>query len=514
MTKNASELLNSHRVIHDAKSAELSENNRRIVTFVEKAISDADVYINGNDYISKAQDADHKLNEILKKQVETTYYKLSYMETEPNIASITSLFTNSNEIALTHVSNGANKLALSDIEQYISNNPASSRMTLKSIITTYTAAPYGFTELDIGWLLGSLFKDKKIAFSMSNRAISILDSKPDELTGYLTKREYQDRLIIEPKKHISEKQTKILKELMNDLFACSLNTDDDEKSAADFRIEAEKHLDLIKEYLREYDYNPSLPGKNILEQGKDYMEKICSFTNYTHLYDYTEKHFDDLMDYSHDSKDVIDFHKGEQKVIFKKALELTSLYESSKNYITEDAIINQVSIMQSILQQTNPWSSVPMLKMANTTFETEYSKILDKAKKEERATIQADLVSIQEYLSQNNCTDTFGIQSKYDDIVNRLDESNDIAKVKSFSAESTTVKSGLVAQIAQSLVKTTPTELGATPKFSKTIHFNTVVTNKVVQINTEDDINQFTAEIAAALKDQLKNNAGGITVLL
>ena len=72
----------------------------------------------------------------------------------------------------------------------------------------------------------------------------------------------------------------------------------------------------------------------------------------------------------------------------------------------------------------------------------------------------------------------------------------------------------MVAQIAQSLVKATPAEPGAAPKLSKTVHFNTVIANKVVQINSEDDINQFTTQVAAALKDQLKNNAGGITVLL
>ena len=266
--------------------------------------------------------------------------------------------------------------------------------------------------------------------------------------------------------------------------------------------------------MREYDYNPSLPGKDILEQGKDFMEKICSFTIYTQLYDYTEKHYDDLMDYAQDSKDVIDFHKGEQKIIFKKALELKVLYESSKNYITEDVLTNQISNMQTILQQKNPWSSIPMLKMAGTTFETEYTKLLDKAKSDEEATVQTDLASVNEYLTQNNCTDTFGIQTKYDDIITRLKASNDIAKVKSFSSESATVKSGLIAQIAQSLVKASPAEPGQALKLSKPVHLNTVVSNKVVQINSDNDITKLTTELAAALKDQLKNNPGGITVLL
>ena len=514
MTKNASELLNSHRIIHDAKAAELSDKSRRIVTFVEQAISGSDVFIKGNDYVARAQDADQKLNEILKKKVEDVYYKLCYMESEPNAASITAIFTTSNQLGLTGGYSGVNKLALSDMEKYISDNPSGNRMTLKSIIATYTDAPYGFTELDIGWLVGTLFKENKISFSISNKAISVLESKPDELTGYLTKHEYQDRLIIETKKHISDKQAKILKDLMNDLFGCSLNTDDDEKAATDFRNEAGETLEKLKNYLYEYDYNPNLPGKEILEKGKLFMEKICSFTIYYQLYDYVEKFFDDLMDYAQDSKDVIDFHTGEQKVIFKKSLELKQLYESSKNYITEDVLINQISNMENILQQKNPWSSIPMLKMANTTFETEYSKLLKKAKEEERKTIEADLASINDYLTQNSCTDTFGIKEKYDDILNRLEVSNDIAKVKAFSAESTTVKTGLIAQISQSLIKAKPSQSGQAPKLSKPVHFNTVISNKVVQINSEEDIIQFTTEITAALKDQLKNNSGGITVLL
>lgn len=516
MTKNASELLNSHRAVHDAKAAELSEKSRRVVTFVEKAIGEADVFINGDDYVSKAQNAEQKLNEVLKKQVETTYYKLSYMETEPNQTSITSIFTNKNTLGLTGGSDGTNKLALDDLEQFIRYNPsaASTRMTFKSIIAQYTAAPYGFTEIDIGWLTGTLFKNNKIAFSIANKAISVLDASPDELTNYLTKREYQDRLIIESKKHISDKQLKILKDLMNELFGKSVNTDDDEKSAADFREEASKALDDIKTYLRDYDYNPELPGKELLEKGKDFMEKIRTFTIYTQLYDFLENHFDDLMDYAEDSKNVFDFHKGEQKNIFQSSLQLKTLYANSKNYIVNDTLANQISVIENILQQTNPWSSIPMLKVANSTFDTEYTKLLTKAKAEEKSAVQADLDSINDYLKQNNCTDTFGIQTKYDDILNRLDLSNDIAKVKSFSAESSTVKTGLVAQIAQSLVKATPADPGAAPKLSKTIHFNTVLSNKVVQINTEDDIDQFTTQIAAALKDQLKNNAGGITVLL
>ena len=69
-----------------------------------------------------------------------------------------------------------------------------------------------------------------------------------------------------------------------------------------------------------------------------------------------------------------------------------------------------------------------MLKVANSTFDTEYTKLLTKAKAEEKSAVQADLDSINDDLKQNNCTDTFGIQTKYDDILNRLDLSNDIAK--------------------------------------------------------------------------------------
>ena len=106
---------------------------------------------------------------------------------------------------------------------------------------------------------------------------------------------------------------------------------------------------------------------------------------------------------------------------------------------------------------------------------------------------------------------TFAIS--FDDIQNRLEASNDIAKVNGFVSESNTVKANLIGTIAASLV-TTDTGSTEPAKHAKNIYLKTVVTNTVVQINTDADADNLAAQIAASLKAQLKNNPGGLTVLL
>lgn len=513
LRKNATELSQTHEVIHQMKSKELAEKGKRIIVLLEKAISDADVYINGDKYDCRSADADQKIYEALKKEVENIYFKLSYMTTQPSYNSIVQLFTTEATLGLDMTDN-SNKLALADVYKYVYDNSLSNnRITFKSVLQHFIDNPYGFTELDIGYLVAKLFKENKLALSITNKAISVLENSADEIAGYVTKREYQDKLIVENKKHISEAQMKRLKDIMNEVFNKSVNTDDDEKTAADFRDAAGKELKAIEGFLYEYNFASYLPGKEILENGKDLMSKICAHTMYAQLYDYIDKNYDDLLDYAEDSRNVLVFHNGEQKNIFKKAWDLQNLYNNSKNYINDDVLSNNISIISNILQQKNPWTSIPNLKLSNDAFEAEYSKLLCKAKDEQKKLITADFNSVNDYLSQNNLTDIFGVKTKFDDIQNRLEASNDIAKVNGFVSESNTVKANLIGTIAASLV-TTDTGSTEPAKHAKNIYLKTVVTNTVVQINTDADADNLAAQIAASLKAQLKNNPGGLTVLL
>lgn len=514
LRKNATELSQTHEVIHQMKSKELAEKGKRIIVLLEKAISDADVYINGDKYDCKAADAEEKIKEALRKEVENIYFKLSYMTTQPNYNSIVQLFTTDATLGLDMTDN-SNKLALDDVYKYVYDNSLSNnRITFKSVLQHFIDNPYGFTELDIGFLVAKLFKENKIALSITNKAISVLENSADEIAGYVTKREYQDKLIVENKKHISEAQLKRLRDVMNEVFNKSVNTEDDEKTAADFRDAAGKELKEIESYLYEYNFASYLPGKDILETGRALMSKICAFTMYTQLYDYIDKSYDDLLEYADDSRNVLVFHKGEQKNIFKKGWDLKNLYDNSKNYIDDDILSNNVSIINNILQQKNPWTSIPQLKLSNDAFEAQYSKLLSKAKEDQKKLIAADFNSVTEYLAQSNLTDTFGVKAKFDDIQSRLDSSNDIAKVNGFVSESNTVKANLIGIIAASLVKTDSGTSEEPAKHAKNVYLKTVVTNTVVQINTEADADNLAAQIAASLKAQLKNNPGGLTVLL
>ena len=98
--------------------------------------------------------------------------------------------------------------AVNDMDSYISDqSKLHNTLTLKSLVNRYSKAPYGFVNLDVQWLLASLFAQKRIVLTINSDEISLRNTDASKILDYLTKNEYLEKLLVSEKEVIDSSKT-------------------------------------------------------------------------------------------------------------------------------------------------------------------------------------------------------------------------------------------------------------------------------------------------------------------
>lgn len=107
------------------------------------------------------------------KLVDKVYNKLGYMDFAPDKSDIKDALTQDYQQVL--VSSDSDCInALNDLDNYIlDQSKISNTITLKNILQRYSKAPYGFNNLDIQWLVATLFAQKRITLTLNSNEISL-----------------------------------------------------------------------------------------------------------------------------------------------------------------------------------------------------------------------------------------------------------------------------------------------------------------------------------------------------
>ena len=126
LNKNASGARGSFDSIRRAKEDERIEKKDRIRIFIEDALKNADIYVNGDKATISAKEPATRINEALGKLVAMKYNKLTYMETAPELSDISAIFRQNFEgmAGIGIKDTVSNKLALEEVVQVIGLNNA------------------------------------------------------------------------------------------------------------------------------------------------------------------------------------------------------------------------------------------------------------------------------------------------------------------------------------------------------------------------------------------------------
>jgi len=532
ITKQGVSLAKTFENIKRAKEDERIEKKQRIRIFIEDAIKNADIYVNGDKANIASKDPASRINEALGKLVNTRYNKLSYMETAPSLSDIDGIFRMSNQMTLGNFEDKvANKLALDDVLGAIElASVRHAKTSMKSLIDRFSAAPYGFIELDVQWLVAMLFKQGKVTFTVNSKNISPIDTDINDIVKYITKREYAEKLLIEKRERATERQIKSVKDVMKDLFSMTAVSDEDDTLMKTFKTRASNKVKDIENLLVEYRLESRYPGKSILTKAKDMLTEIVDISNPIEFFRYVDSHKDDLLDIAEDIAPIITFFDGEQKTIFAKAWKYIDIFNNSKTYVVDKELIDMVESIKSIATKSTPYSDIHKLPSLLEQFANLHTSLLEKEAEPIRDEINIDQKQVMDILDQKDFADKFKDQfvKRFKELREKLEHSNEVAAVKNIRHESDALKMRCLNEIADyektlaELYKRqeeVPMKVAQKPvpfvaKKMKNLSLRYITMDKTVTIEKENDIDEFLQSLKTRLMKELGDKEDTVINLL
>ena len=191
--------ITKYEQIKEAKKVEMRDRNAAAKLFLEEALKDAAIFVNGDKVSGSARDIKTKINEAMGKLVAQVYHKLSYIDTAVSDSDIRNVLRSGpQQITLEGVNTAKNELALNDVAAYISTNTGRHvKTSMKSLVDRFMKAPYGFIEADVQWIVAKLFKAGDIAFFVNSEPVTLLSKSEDEIYRFITRKEYNERLMMD-----------------------------------------------------------------------------------------------------------------------------------------------------------------------------------------------------------------------------------------------------------------------------------------------------------------------------
>ena len=521
---DATNAVSKYEEIKEAKKVEMRERNAAAKLFLSESLRNAEIYVNGDKMQSGAKEVSSKINEALGKLVATVYHKLSYIDTAMSETDIRALFKNNGQqLTLDGTNATKNELALHDVNDYIGlNTQRHMKTSLKSIMERFTKAPYGFVEADVQWLVAKLFKDGEIAFFVHNEAVTLISKSEEEIIRFLTRKEYQDKLMTDKKIKANERQKKAVREVMKELFGITPSSDDDDAIMKSFLGYADRLKVELEKLEIHYKNQPAYPGKRFIGTGKKLMTDVLQMKYSAEFFAGIDRNKDDYLDFAEDYEPVKKFFEGEQKGIFDKALHLMGIYDDSKTFIVNKDIESIVASIKGILKKSDPYGEIFKLPDLLENFIKSYGGLLSEMQKPVDAAIDVARKRVFNELEGKKCHDK--LVDKYVEAFREIREKtshcNNVATLQTITVEVDALKVRCLNEIAAEEAKLAPAPVeldheddnsGSQPalvapvKKTKTVSIKTINNSTTWQIETQDDVKRYVAELEKKLMASLED---------
>ncbi|TGY98248.1 BREX system P-loop protein BrxC [Petralouisia muris] len=375
---NTFSALSKYESIKEAKRLEMSERNSNAKLFLTESLKEAVIYVNGDRAQISVKDVSARIGEALNRLVKTVYHKLDYIDAVMGEDDIRRLLKSSNQITL-NLEDGTepNVHALDDVLQYVAGN---SRMhvktSMKSIKDRFMKAPYGFVESDIQWLVAKLFKRGDVSFSVNGASVTMMNKEPEEIVNYITKKAFAEKLMLEERIRVADKDKKTVRDILKELFHTTSPSEDEDAVMNFFLSFADKLITELRVAKKDYD-RAKYPGLKVMEEGISIMSDIVQIQSPVEFFQTVSRKQDDLLDFAEDYEPIKAFFAGEQKSIFDKALLYLEKYDDSKTYIVDAELENVVDAIRTIIKKEKPFADIPKLPELLKQFTDAYTKVLD-----------------------------------------------------------------------------------------------------------------------------------------
>lgn len=495
------------------KQEEYNDKIERIKLFLESAIKDAVIYVKGDKVDIAEKNIESRLDEAMGKLVDKVYNKLSYMDFAPDKSDIQEALTQDYQQVL--VSSDSDCInALNDLDSYIGQLKISNTITLKNLLQRYSKAPYGFNNLDIQWLVATLFAQKRITLTINSNELSLRELGAQKIFEYLTKTEFFEKLLITTRETVDQNKIKAVKEVLRECYDLNIPFDNDEKIMDEFKRVNKLKLDIINECISEFRISDKYPGKKTLDEAKELFTDVNNKKNTSQFFNFVYKMEDDFKDISEDLEQILSFFQGSQKTIFKHSCAVWEVYESNMNLINDSTLYEKALEINKIIQMPSPYSNIRRLPELNKDFDSRFDEILNEERVIIENDIKNDLNDVLSRLDNEERKNKFenNVISEFSRLKDKLNSQKNIAIIRGITTESKNLKEGFIENIDNFVVKGPSTGLGGpvSPPPTKvkevSVDIKKITSYSRVKIKSEQEIDDLLNKIKAKLKEELQNN--------
>jgi len=409
--------------------------------------------------------------------------------------------------------------ALNDLDNYVSDqSKLHNTITLKSLLNRYSKAPYGFTNLDIQWLVATLFAQKRITLTINSEEVSLRETGAQKILDYLTKSEYFEKLLVSERDTISTGKIKAVKEVLKEVYDLTINFDNDERIMDEFKRVNRLKLDLIDNCLFEFKIYDKYPGKSILEESKELFNDANSKKNISQFYNFVSDNSDDFLDLADDLGPVLSFFQGSQKEIFTNSFKVYNVFEENKNLVNDAELSETAEKINKIISMSSPYSFIKDLPDLNKQFNDRFDEILEDKKTIILNVINGDLDSVLIRLTDEELKKEFNdnINLRFESLKNKLGLERNIAIINGITTESENLKKMCINEINKFIENRTPKppeggddepeppEPPVIP-IEKDVDIKVITQIPNVKLESEEKIDEFIEKLKSKLKEELKD---------
>ena len=515
--------ITKYRAICEAKQEEVEERRQNVKVFLKQALSEADIYVYGSKLSGGSRDFETRLNDALKQQVERLFNHLTDIDKSVSEQDIGKLFADAGQMRLGGDGTG-NSRALDDVRTRIERNSLSRTVTtsLKTLLGIFTKEPYGFLPVDVEWLVARLFADGILTLTMNHEQLSLSSRNAQEFQRLFTRVESQERLLCDIRKHATDKQKRLVRDMMRDLFEKGVSSDDDEQLMSDLQKECTALRDELRRQQATYREESYLPGKNTVDAGIALMTSLIDPTTTESFYTALENAQEDYQDFKEPYESLRDFFNAGQIKVFREAHDAVELYTRNQSRIDDDEVKNAAEGMRKILGMAEPYDKIRHLAVLHTTFQEKYRELLDRKSEPVKDYVADCYGRVLQHLNTLRCKEHYwsSVIAERDDALKKISGTNNLGDLELAKLDANRTKIDWLNTIDQyevahqSVVQTPAAKVPgsapakaapATPVRRRVTVSIQEVTDESWQINNAAELDAYIEKLRHALKQKLDN---------
>lgn len=318
--------------------------------------------------------------------------------------------------------------------------------------------------------------------------------------------------MVEKKKETPEKKLKSARLILKEVFNTVESSTNDETIHDTFIIQANKKLTVIKDCLTYYRGNIRYPGKQVLEDARDLIIDAISIKSIDQFFDFVYKHEHDFTGMGEETYNVIQFFNT-QKTYFDDAVKTYKIFESNKNFITDDELITTAGKIQKILNMGNPYSHIKDLPQLCDNFLEEHDKIIATERLTPQNDIKLELDEVMEVLNEDyEYKDELitryeaKFTNDFDNLNKKLDNATEISVIRGVSYEASNLKIKCLDEITKFKKSKNPDPDPEPEIKSIDLSVKFIASKSNVKIENDEELDVFLNKIRTEVKKRLEDN--------